>query len=126
MYLKGSRFTIRTSREDLAWILNITDSAKRPARGRLKLSEFKFDVVQRAGIKQPAVDALTRINTSGKDESPSEDDQLLYASNSFDSPPDSAHTAAHEKRRAQSVRNSNKADDKTKCDPSTAVDLIQA
>lgn len=66
-YLKINRSTIRTGRDSLKWILNLSDSTGRFARWRLCLSEFEFDVVHKAGVKHQAADALSRLPATGAD-----------------------------------------------------------
>ena len=67
-YLEGTRFTIRTDHSALKWLLNLADSSGRLARWRLRLTEFEFDIVHRAGIKHQAADALSRLETTSTDE----------------------------------------------------------
>eukprot|EP00178_Gracilaria_changii_P000278 TRINITY_DN10329_c0_g1_i1.p2 TRINITY_DN10329_c0_g1~~TRINITY_DN10329_c0_g1_i1.p2 ORF type:complete len:220 (-),score=11.84 TRINITY_DN10329_c0_g1_i1:813-1472(-) len=49
------------------------------ARWRLRLSEFEFDVVYRAGVKHQAPDALSRMDIDGLDNSPLNDDIPCFA-----------------------------------------------
>lgn len=44
LYLRGCRFTIRTSHEALKWILNLTDLTDKLESWRLRLSGLKFDI----------------------------------------------------------------------------------
>lgn len=69
-HLKKICFKIRTDHDALNWILSLTDSTVWLGRWRLRLSELDFDVVNHAGIKHQATEAFSRLNTSGKDESP--------------------------------------------------------
>lgn len=73
-YLEGTKFTIRTDHDSLRSILNIIDATGRLARWELRLSEFEYDAVHRAGIKNQAADALYRLPTTGHDITPLDDD----------------------------------------------------
>ena len=73
-YLEGTNFTVRTDHDSLRWLLNITDVSGRLARWRLRLAEFDYSVVNRPGVKHQAPDALSRLLTSGDDQSPLDDD----------------------------------------------------
>lgn len=58
----------------LKWILNLTESTARHARCRLRLSDFKYDVVCRAGIKHLSADSFSRLATNGEGTASLEDD----------------------------------------------------
>lgn len=47
--------------------LKLTDSTRIHAHWCLRLSEYAFDVVRRAGIKRQAAEALSRLQTTGED-----------------------------------------------------------
>lgn len=49
-YLEVGRFIIRTDHDSLGWMLIVTDESRRLAQWRLRLLEFAFDVVHRAGV----------------------------------------------------------------------------
>lgn len=56
----------------------MTDRTGKLARMRLQLSEFDLIVVHQAAVKHPRADALSRMPTTGMDESPLEDNvQIL-------------------------------------------------
>lgn len=59
--LEGTRFTIWTDQNSIWWILNLADTIRKLTRWRLGLFQFEIDIVHRAGIKQDAVDALSRV-----------------------------------------------------------------
>lgn len=71
--MEGARFTIRTDHDALRWILNMADATGKLARWRLRLSKYEFDVVHRAGIKHQSADALSRLTTSGNDDTTLDD-----------------------------------------------------
>ena len=73
-YLEGTRYTIRTDHDALRWILNMADATGKLARWRLRLAEYEFDVVHRAGVKHQAADALSRLPTDGEDKAPLDDE----------------------------------------------------
>lgn len=78
-YLDGTIFTIRTDHDDLRWTLNISNATGKLETYWLRLSELEFDVVQRAGSKHQAADALSWMPTSGADETTIEDEiPLLF------------------------------------------------
>ena len=60
-YLEGQRFTVRSDRDSLRWVLNLADAKGRLAGWRLRLSEYDFVVEHRAGIKHQAAEALSRL-----------------------------------------------------------------
>lgn len=66
-YLNGQRFTVLTNYESSRWVLSLADSNGRLQRWCLRLLDFDFEVVHRAGIKHQAADALSRMRTKGAD-----------------------------------------------------------
>lgn len=78
-YLEGTRFSIRMDHHSVKWILNLTDSTKRLSHCRLQHSEFDFNVVHHEGVKRQAADTLARLQTTGEDDKPLEDDLHLPA-----------------------------------------------
>ena len=52
----------------------MADATGKLARWQLRLSELEFDVVHRAVIKHQAADALSRLETSGADDSSLQDE----------------------------------------------------
>lgn len=57
----------------------MADNTGRIARWHLRLSEYDFDIIQRAGVKHQAAGALSRLQTTGKDDTPPEVDLPLIA-----------------------------------------------
>lgn len=72
--LGGTRLTLRTDHEALQLILTKPESTEKLPRSRLRLSEFKFDILYRAGIKTQAADTLSRLSTNGEEKSPLHDE----------------------------------------------------
>ena len=72
-YLEGNRFTLRTDHHSLRWIMNLADASGRLQRWRLRLADFEYDIVHRAGVKHQAADALSRLPTNGTDQHPLDD-----------------------------------------------------
>lgn len=66
-YLDGTKFTIWTNHNYLQWIVNLADGTGMLAQWWLRWSEFYFDIIDRAGIKNQATDALSRLVTGGQD-----------------------------------------------------------
>lgn len=60
-YLEGKRSEICTGQDALEWILDLADSIGRLARYTLRLSKFSFEDVHKAGIKNLAVDAFSKL-----------------------------------------------------------------
>jgi len=89
-YLERTRFTIRTDHNSLTWILSITPSEGRLARWRLRLAEFDFDVQYRPGVKNLVPDALSRIETTGTDDRPLDEEipTFLITSEEADNRPE--------------------------------------
>lgn len=63
--LQETCFTICTDHDALRWILNLADASCKLGRRRIRLSEYKFDVVHRAGIKHQVADSLSQLSTDG-------------------------------------------------------------
>ena len=59
-YLYGRKFTLVTHHKPLVWFQNSKDSCLRVLRWRLKLAEYDFDVIYKAGKMNVNVDALSR------------------------------------------------------------------
>lgn len=68
------KFTIRTSHDAFKWILNLADATGKLARWGLHLSDFKFHVVHKAGIKSSLLGAVLQIETGGTDTTELADD----------------------------------------------------
>lgn len=75
LYLEGNRLTIRINHDPLKWNLNLSKCTDYIARRRHRLSEFDFDGIHRAGVKNQAADALFRLATTETDTSPLEGDR---------------------------------------------------
>ena len=73
-YIEGTHFKIRTDHEALRWLMTLTDPSGRLTRWRLRLSEFDYEVTYRPGRVHQVPDALSRISTSGTDNSPVDDE----------------------------------------------------
>lgn len=72
-YFEGTCLTIRTDDKSLEWMLKLADVLGRFAWWRLCFSKLEYEVVNRAGIKNQAADALSRIETTGADTDSIED-----------------------------------------------------
>ena len=59
-YLYGRKFTLVTDLKPLVWFQNSKDPCSRVSRWRLKLVEYYFDVVYKAGKMNVNADALSR------------------------------------------------------------------
>ena len=59
-YLYGRRFTLVTDHKLLLWFQNSKDPCSRVSRCRLKLGEYDFDLVYKAGKMNVNADALSR------------------------------------------------------------------
>lgn len=60
-------FIIRSDHEGLICLLTAADASDKPARWRLHLLKFNFEVVYQDSIKQKAPDALSRLRTEETD-----------------------------------------------------------
>lgn len=76
-YLKGHRYAIRMDHDALKYILNLADSMGLNSQLLLRISEFDFEVVQRADIRHQEANALSQLGTNNKDTNPLNDDILL-------------------------------------------------
>jgi hypothetical protein len=63
-YLYGRTFTIVTDHRPLTWIFNVKDPSSRLLRWRLKLEEYKYEVVSKKGSNNTNADALSRIHVA--------------------------------------------------------------
>lgn len=77
--LESQQCTIRTPLDGLNWILNPANSTIRIARWCPCLSEFDFDVIHCAVVKNQAANMLSRLSTSGNDNSSLEAELPLVA-----------------------------------------------
>lgn len=111
LYPEENRLTIRTDHGTFKRILDLTDSTKQQARWRLRIFKFEFDVVHRAGNKHGAADVLSRLNKTGQDEGPPEDNFPLYAISSHDNLTHLVHAAARDVGHGRNVSDNNLSDD---------------
>lgn len=66
-YLFGRKFKIITDHKPLTWLFNIKDPGSRLVRWRLKLEEYDYEIVYKAGKNNTNADALSRppvLNTN--------------------------------------------------------------
>lgn len=68
-YLERCRFILKTDHHSLRWILNLAETTDKRAHWRLRLLEYEFDVIHRAGVKHQAADSPCRLPTAGGDTS---------------------------------------------------------
>ena len=59
-YLYGTTFTIVTDHRLLIWFFNINDPGSRLMRWRLKLEEYDYKIIHKAGKDNTNTDALSR------------------------------------------------------------------
>uniref|UniRef100_A0A6V7LZN9 RNA-directed DNA polymerase n=1 Tax=Bracon brevicornis TaxID=1563983 RepID=A0A6V7LZN9_9HYME len=60
-YLYGRKFVVVTDHRPLRWIFNVKDPGSRLMHWRLKLEEYEFEVVHKAGKLNTNADALSRM-----------------------------------------------------------------
>jgi transposase InsO family protein len=86
-YVYGTKFKIITDHRPLIWLFNVKDPGSRLIRWRLKLEEYDYEIVHKAGKMNANADALSRnpivedshINNVHQEEMPkeySEEDKL--------------------------------------------------
>lgn len=73
-----TRLKILTDHSSLLWILNMADATGKLERWRLRLSEMQFDVYHGYGIKNQAVDSLSRLQTTNMESIKIEDDIPVF------------------------------------------------
>jgi len=71
-YLYGTKFKIITDHRPLVWLFNVMDPGSRLIRWRLKLEEYDYEIIHKAGKDNTNADALSR--------NPIPDDQHVYIS----------------------------------------------
>ena len=59
-YLYGRKFTLVTDHKPLVWFQNSKDPCSRVTRWKLKLAEYDFDVIYKAGKTNVNADSLSR------------------------------------------------------------------
>ena len=63
-YVYGSTFTVRIDNRILKWLQTLRKPTPRIARWILKLQEYEYEIVHRAGSANRVADALSRIPTN--------------------------------------------------------------
>lgn len=69
-YLYGRRFVIVTDHKPLQWLFSVKDPSSKLTRWRLKLEEYKYDIVYKKGKQNTNADALSRIELNTKELNP--------------------------------------------------------
>ena len=59
-YIYGTKFKIITDHKPLIWLFNVTDPGSRLIRWRLKLEEYDYEIIHKAGRANANADALSR------------------------------------------------------------------
>lgn len=90
-YLYGRKFSLVTDHKPLVWLHSVKDPTSRLVRWRLKLAEYEYDVIYKAGKTNVNADALSRNPVEAKttredaqvlpvdqDTTPSDSDQSLF------------------------------------------------
>ncbi|XP_026830978.1 uncharacterized protein LOC113563519, partial [Ooceraea biroi] len=65
-YVYGRKFTLVTDHRPLVWLHSVKDPTSRLVRWRLKLAEYEYEVVYKAGRINANADALSRNPTTQK------------------------------------------------------------
>lgn len=73
-YLEGAKLKIRADHDSMCWILELPDTAGKLSQWGPRLAEFEFFSEHRAGIKNPAADALSLLSINGESKI-----KLIYA-----------------------------------------------
>ena len=60
-YLLGKPFKIRTDPKALVWLHNVKDPSCRLLRWRLRMEEYKYEIVYVKGKENKAADCLSRL-----------------------------------------------------------------
>lgn len=79
LYLEGSRSNVRTDHYSVACVLNLGHATKNLTQRRLWLSEYRFDLVQRPGVKFQADHDLSRLKKDEVEGSVVDDDTPVLA-----------------------------------------------
>ena len=72
--MEGTEFTIKKDQESHKWLLNLSDATGRLQRWSLRLQQFEYVINHRPGVQHRAADALSRLATTGLDQTEIDDD----------------------------------------------------
>lgn len=67
-YLYGHKFKILTDHKPLTWLFSVKDPGSRLIRWRLKLEEYDYEIIYKAGKYNVNADALSRIEINAIEE----------------------------------------------------------
>jgi len=59
-YVYGTKFLIITNHKPLIWLFSVNDPGSRLIRWRLKIEEYDYEIIHRAGKGNTNADALSR------------------------------------------------------------------
>lgn len=74
-YLLGAKFRIVTDHRPLTWLFSVKDPGSRLLKWRLKLEEYDYEIIYKAGKENTNADALSRIYTTRRKEKDTKDEK---------------------------------------------------
>lgn len=133
-YLYGRKFQLTTDHKPLVWLHSVKDPTSRLVRWRLKLAEYDYEVIYKAGKINVNADALSRnpipekifplssndsdnsiFSPSGKEPNPTINKQKpkITSTNIPEGPSVSPHSPSHQKQGPEAINSdfSNDSDD---------------
>lgn len=93
-YLFGRKFQLVTDHKPLTWLNSVKDPTSRLVRWRLKLAEYDYEVIYKAGKTNVNADALSRNPVTRRVMPISSDESLFHASPPRDTSPP-PHSPSH-------------------------------
>ena len=78
-YVYGTKFKIVTDHKPLIWLFNVNDPGSRLIRWRLKLEEYDYEIIHKAGRANANADALSRNVT--REANDTEEEREVFAIN---------------------------------------------
>ncbi|KAM0735103.1 Retrovirus-related Pol polyprotein from transposon 17.6 [Formica fusca] len=97
-YVYGTKFKIVTDHKPLIWLFNVNDPGSRLIRWRLKLEEYDYEIVHKAGRANANADALSRNVTKEAHETEEEEREILAIEEETNSDEEKIYTEEDKKQ----------------------------
>ncbi|KAM0724355.1 Retrovirus-related Pol polyprotein from transposon 17.6 [Formica fusca] len=97
-YVYGTKFKIVTDHKPLIWLFNVNDPGSRLIRWRLKLEEYDYEIIHKAGRANANADALSRNVTREAHETEEEEREILAIEKETNSDEEKIYTEEDKKQ----------------------------